>query len=239
MKQTQMVRRVVAVLILLGAAITWLIINPDNYEKTQEPIQSEVVDENAPLAVDVLARLEVKGRAPKTGYRRDEFYTNWPDINGCDARNVVLARDLVDTVIEEDGNRRCIVLSGILNDPYTGDTISFVRGPGTSSLVHIDHVVALSDAWQKGAQYLDKSARRALASDPLNLLAVEGKINMAKGDSDAASWLPPNKAFRCQFVARQISVKYKYDLWVTAAERDAIVRVLEKCPDERAMGVAF
>ena len=231
----QDVRRIVAVLVVLAAAGWWVLASKDNWET--EPIAERSaaaaeVDSSAPLAVDVLAQLAVKGRAPKTGYAREEFYTNWPNIDGCDARNVVLARDLTETKLD-----KCLVLSGVLNDPYTGEVINFVRGPGTSSKVQIDHVVALSDAWQKGAQNLDKAERKSLAGDPLNLLAVDGPTNQAKGDSDAASWLPPNKAFRCQYVARQISVKYKYSLWVTSAERDIMVQVLDKCPEERAVGV--
>jgi len=182
------------------------------------------------LAIVVLEQLEVKGRAPKTGYTREEFYKSWGKIGSCDARNVILKRDMWE--VELDG---CNVLSGKLNDPYTGKLIEFVRGPGTSSAVQIDHVVAISDAWQKGAQNLSKDDRYKLSQDPLNLLAVDGPVNQAKGDSDAASWLPPNTTFRCEYVARQIAVKQKYVLWVTSAEKDAMKKVLAKCPEERLL----
>ena len=138
---------------------------------------------------------------------------------------VILARDLSDEKVGEG----CKVLSGVLQDPYTGQTIHFQRGEKTSSKVQIDHVVALSDAWQKGAQNLSAIDREKLANDPLNLLASEGQANQNKGDSDASAWLPPNKDFRCQYVARQIAVKKKYHLWVTDAEKQASVHVLEKC----------
>jgi len=131
-----------------------------------------------------------------------------------------------------DGTRDCVVLTGTLADPYTATKISFVRGQDTSNAVQIDHVVALSDAWQKGAQKLDADTRRAFANDPLNLLAVDGPANQAKGDGDAATWLPSNKSYRCQYVARQVAVKAKYSLWVTQAEHDAIARVLKSCPDQ-------
>lgn len=127
----------------------------------------------------------------------------------------------------------CIVESGVLHDPYTNSIINFLRGVGTSNAVQIDHVVALSDAWQKGAQKLSSSARYALYNDPLNLLAVDGPTNGQKSDSDAASWLPPNKSYRCSYVARQVAVKQKYSLWVTAAEKEAIKRVLAKCPKQK------
>ena len=188
---------------------------------------------SARLATEVLAELPVKGRSPKTGYDREgQFGTPWIDVdrNGCDTRNDVLRRDLTDAVLAGP----CKVMSGTLVDPYTAQTIGFVRGNTTSTLVQIDHVVSLSDAWQKGAQALSPAQRVTFANDPLNLLAVDGQANQRKGDSDAATWLPQNRAFRCEYVARQISVKATYALWVTAAERDAMGRVLEACPGQRA-----
>ena len=129
-------------------------------------------------------------------------------------------------------NDKCQVTRGVLNDPYTGKVITFVRGGSTSANVQIDHVVALGDAWQKGAQQLSSKEREQLANDPLELLAVDGPANQQKSDGDAATWLPSNKPFRCQYVARQIAVKQKYKLWVTSAEKDAMNRVLAACPDQ-------
>ena len=130
-----------------------------------------------------LAALEVKGRAPKTGYDRDLFGQRWSDDvpvalghNGCDTRNDILRRDLVGVAVKPNTND-CVALSGTLHDPFTGAVIPFQRGSGTSSAVQIDHMVALSDAWQKGGQQLDEEARRAFANDPLNLLAVDGPSN--------------------------------------------------------------
>jgi hypothetical protein len=182
-------------------------------------------------ALQLLATLPVKGRAPKTGYSRLQFGPAWADVdhNGCDTRNDVLRRDLKSLALKP-GTRNCVVLSGVLNDPYTAVTIHFLRGQTTSTAVQIDHVVALSDAWQKGAQQLSPARRLSLANDPLNLLAVDGPSNQSKSDGDAATWLPPNKAYRCNYVARQISVKSSYGLWVTQAEHDAMARVLSDCP---------
>ena len=182
-------------------------------------------------ASEALDQLEVKGRAPKTGYKRAQFGDGWEKLVGCDTRNYILKRDLTDIVTRSATD--CTVVSGVLNDPYTGKVINFVRGADTSDDVQIDHVVALSDAWQKGAQGLSMDERVLLANDGLNLLAVDGKTNQAKSDSDSASWLPPNKPHRCQYVARQIAVKQKYKLWVTASEKDAINRVLSDCPDQK------
>jgi hypothetical protein len=189
---------------------------------------------SAPIIVDrtrattALAKLAVKGRAPKTGYARELFSDGWGDIGSCDLRNFILARDLV-SVTWRPGEA-CMVETGILKDPYTTKVINFKRGVGTSIKVQIDHVVAVSDAWQKGAQQWSYSKRNSFYNDPLNLLAVDGPTNSAKGDGDAATWLPPNKAFRCAYVARQIAVKTKYQVWVTSAEKSAMSTVLASCP---------
>lgn len=179
-------------------------------------------------ALDALKSLSIKGRAPKTDYSRDKFGGDWGQANGCSMRNIILNRDLSDVVVDE----KCNVLSGVLNDPYSGKVINFKRGADTSGDVQIDHVVALSDAWQKGAQSLTQEKRVELANDPLELLAVDGDANQKKGGGDAATWLPSNKVFRCEYVARQIAVKQKYNLWVTQAEYDSIFGILQKCPDE-------
>jgi hypothetical protein len=184
-------------------------------------------------ALSTLATLPVKGRAPKTGYARAQFGDAWTDTdrNGCDQRNDVLARDLTDRTTKP-GTRDCVVLTGTLTDPYGGATIAFQRGPKTSEAVQIDHVVALSDAWQTGAQQIGVAQRIDFANDLLNLMAVDGKVNSSKSDGDAATWLPPQKAFRCTYVARQVAVKARYHLWVTPAEHDAIARILATCPQE-------
>jgi hypothetical protein len=184
-------------------------------------------------ALAAAQELTVKGRAPKTGYDRANFGAAWADVdhNGCDQRNDVLRRDMVD-VTAKAGTQDCVILTGTFHDPYSGETIAFERGQDTSAMVQIDHVVALSDAWQKGAQQWDDATRRSFANDPLNLMASKGSVNQSKGDGDTATWLPPNRAFRCAYVARQVAVKQRYGLWVTPAEQDAMVAVLSGCPDE-------
>jgi len=186
-------------------------------------------------AVAVLETLAVKGRAPKTGYERSQFGPAWSDVdrNGCDTRNDVLYRDLT-SIVYKAGTNNCVVFSGILVDPYSGEKISFVRGVGTSMEVQIDHVVALSNAWQTGALKLSYDKRLAFANDPMNLLAVKGSLNSQKGDGDAATWLPPRKDIRCAYVAQQIVVKAKYGLWVTPPEKAAMVSILGKCPGFKA-----
>ncbi|MDR7329173.1 HNH endonuclease family protein [Corynebacterium guangdongense] len=191
--------------------------------------------EQAPAAAarQQLAELPIKGRAPLTGYDRDAFGPAWTDDvavtgghNGCDTRNDILRRDLVDTVIRE-GTHGCLVESGVLHDPFSAQTIDFNRGDGQ---VDIDHVVALANAWVTGAQFWDDATRRDFANDPVNLLAVDSGLNRQKGAGDAATWLPPNTSFRCDYVSTQIRVKHTYGLWVTQAEADAMSRELDRCP---------
>jgi len=181
-------------------------------------------------ALTALNKLEVKGRAAKTGYTRSQF-PHWsdPDRNGCDARNDTLKRDLKDITYKE-GTRDCKVIAGQLLDPFSGKVIIFSP---TKVVIDIDHVVALSNAWQTGAAYFDKSVRMQIANDPLNLLAVDSKLNRQKGDGDAATWLPPNKSFRCEYVARQVAVKAKFKLWVTEPEKVAITKILSNCVDQK------
>ncbi len=194
-------------------------------DRPAEP-SATVPSDNSQLAVTVLATLEVKGRAAKTGYARSEFGDGWSTVNGCTARNIILNRDMQEVVLQDE----CTVVSGVLQDPYTATEIMFTKDK--SAAVQIDHVIALSDAWQKGAQQLTKAQRIQLANDPLELLAVDGPANQQKSDADAATWLPKNKNFRCTYVARQIAVKAKYSLWVTPAEHEAMAKVLSQCPLE-------
>lgn len=226
MKSRYRTRRIVMTCVALIATIVFVLSQPDLWQRQVERSQPAPV--TGPAA-DTLELLAVKGRAPKTGYERTLFGDGWSLVQGCDMRNIILNRDMTNVVV----NETCKVLSGTLDDPYTGRIIEFRRGSDTSDDVQIDHVVALSDAWQKGAQQFMPSRREVFANDPLNLLAVDGEANQQKGDGDAATWLPPNKPFRCQYVARQVAVKYKYSLWVTEAEKSAIRNTLSVCPGEK------
>lgn len=221
-------RRIVASLLsIIAMAVFLFIVGVASPEPAAVSTNAtEVKGDGSALAA--LETLPVKGRAPKTDYSREQFGNGWALTDGCDTRNIILNRDLADVVVDDE----CNVTRGVLNDPYTGKVVQFSRGAGTSDDVQVDHVVALSDAWQKGAQVLTPEQRVALANDPLELLAVDGPTNQAKSDADAATWLPPHKPFRCQYVARQIAVKQKYSLWVTDAEARAMRDVLRTCPQQ-------
>ena len=198
----------------------------------------KAVDPATALAPDLatakseLASLQVKDRASKTGYSREQFGPAWDDVDGnkCNTRDDILRRDLTNVRFKVK-THACTVITGTLADPYTGKTIEFKRGKKTSSAVQIDHVVALSNAWQTGAQDLTAEQRRQLANDPENLLAADGPANQQKSDADASEWLPSNASYRCTYVARQVQVKAKYKLWVTADEKKVMERTLNSCKD--------
>lgn len=220
-------------LILLGGAMPTLIEESPPLDITFPWQQTSTSNEPAVAgsAMEVLNALESKGRAPKTGYARSEFGSGWATVNGCSTRDIIMYRDLISVTLSDE----CTVASGLLNDTYTGQPIEYTKA--NPSAIQIDHVVALSNAWQTGAQQLTAEARQQLANDPLELLAVSGRQNQIKSDADAATWLPPNKAFRCEYIARQIAVKQKYSLWVTPPEKEAMLRVLQACPSQAMPGV--
>ena len=234
-------RRLSLIGMALIGLVVWLVVNPESYDSVflapdntgaEAGVTEDEVGESERLATDILEELEVKGRAPKTGYSRAQFYDDWPIVDGCSLRQRILKREFGESAVL-DG---CNVVAGEFDEPYTGEHRVFTKKEEVSK-IQIDHVVALSDAWQKGAQKLSYEERNALATDPLNLLAVDGEANKKKSDGDAATWLPSNKKFRCQYVARQVSVKYKYGLYVTSAEKDAILRILGNCPNQRSIGI--
>ena len=240
--QIARIRRTVAVLVAAVAFCLFLYFNPASWqnllEMTVDPetvsLKETQTEATSLLAKDVLENLAVKDKDNSEKYYRKLFYSDWSIVSdGCNIREAILKRDLHDVVLNG-----CKVQSGVLDDPYTGQVITFTRGQETSSAVQIDHVVALSNAWVTGALHLDEQTRYNISQDPLNLIAVEGQANQEKLDQDASTWLPSNLGFQCQYVARQISVKYKYHLWVTPAEKAAMMEVLAKCPDEPTVGLS-
>jgi len=213
--------------VLSGPSPTWRADEPSSTVTAAAP--SARFDD----ARRALKALPVRGWDRTADFRRSQFGEAWSDDvnvefghNGCNTRDDILRRDLKDLVVRPF---TCYAQSGTLVDPYTGTAIAFVRGPQTSNSIEIDHVVALADAWYKGARSWDPQHRLDFANDPRNLLAVSPKANFDKAFRDAASWLPPNAAFRCDFAARQVEVKTAYSLWVSAKEKKAMTDVLSRC----------
>jgi len=207
----------------------------DTGDATGQPAPAlSAVDIDAARAA--LSSLPTRGFSPNVPkYDRNEFGKPWSDDvsvdsghNGCDTRNDILARDLTDVEFKP-AKRNCVVTKGKLNDPYTNTTIDFKRGRKTSDLVPIDHVVALGDAWYSGAYQWDADRRRNFANDPINLQATNRESNTQKSAKNAAEWLPPNTAYQCEYVGRQITIKSTYGLSVTPAEKTAMEKVLNTC----------
>jgi hypothetical protein len=199
--------------------------NPDGTKPGLAPLTSEA-DRTA--ARQLIETVRTKGRGPRTGYDRDEFGYAWMDTadgvplarNGCDTRNDLLQRDGQSLRFRSGSD--CVVVAMTLNDPYTGTTIAWRKQKATE--VQIDHVVPLSYSWQMGASRWSEDKREQLANDPLNLIPAEGRANSAKGDSGPASWLPPNKRIRCAYAVRFTQVAVKYELPVTAPDRQMMLR---------------
>lgn len=182
--------------------------------------------------VRALSTLRVKGRAAKTGYDRDRFGQAWADVdrNGCDTRNDILDRDLVDKTYVSI--KRCpnAVATGTLHDPYTNATVPFLRGAQVGAAVQIDHIVPLALAWDLGARTWTDDMRLRFANDPANLLAVDGPANQNKGDAEPAIWMPPNGAFHCQYAIQFIAVLRGYALPIDALSAPVLRDAAATCP---------
>lgn len=230
-RRSVVVPALIALVALVVAVVAWW-----HWQDRPRPTAPEATSVATPgydRARALLADLPVKGWDRQTDFARYRFGEPWSDDvdvefghNGCNTRDDILRRDLTQLVVRAG---TCYAQSGVLVDPYTGASVAFVRGPDTSDAVQIDHLVSLSDAWYKGARAWDDQRRRDFANDPRNLLAVAAKVNFDKAFRDAAAWLPPKAAFRCEFVARQVEVKTAYALWVSAKEKSAMAEVLDGC----------
>lgn len=199
----------------------------DNPKGTERGLAAIRSDKDRSAAVKLIEKVPTKGRGAKTGYDRDEFGYAWADSaddipfahNGCDTRNDVLARDGEE--LKYRSGSKCVLSSMTLRDPYTGRTIQWTKQRAAE--IQIDHVMPLSYDWQMGASRWTKAERMRIANDPLNLISVDGPTNSSKGDSGPATWLPPVKGIRCSYAVRFAQVALKYELPVTAPDKDAML----------------
>ena len=200
-----------------------------------------VAEANTPTVapgVDVLAGvIEIPVRVPGYDYRRDAFGESWDDDNGapggrngCDTRNDILDRDLVEKSYVSIKRCPTAVATGTLIDPYTNATIAFVRGNQIGASVQIDHIVPLALAWDLGARSWTDELRLRFANDPANLLAVDGPTNQHKGDNEPAVWMPPNRAFWCQYAVQFAAVLRGYGLPVDAPSARVLREAAGTCP---------
>lgn len=187
---------------------------------------------------DVLAGISLApNRIRGHDYHRTAFGDSWDDDNdapgghnGCDTRNDILNRDLVD--VTHTAIKRCptAVATGTLRDPYTNATVVFVRGDQVGASVQIDHIVPLAYAWDMGARDWTAETRKRFANDPANLIAVAGQANQDKGDQQPADWMPPNQAFWCQYAMQFIEVLRGYRLPVDAPSAQRLRHAAAGCP---------
>ena len=188
--------------------------------------------------VDVLDGIaEIPDRVRGYDYRRDAFGEAWTDDttapggnNGCDTRNDILDRDLIDKTYVAISRCPDAVATGVLRDPYTNATVAFTRGEQTGAEVQIDHLVPLALAWDLGARHWSDEMRVRFANDPANLIAVAGEANQDKGDKQPALWMPPNQAFHCQYAMQFIAVLRGYRLPVDAASAEVLEDAAQTCP---------
>lgn len=138
--------------------------------------------------------------------------------NGCDTRNDLLARSMTQLVYR-DNTHECVVIAGVLDDPYTGQRIEFRKEAAHE--VGIDHLIPRARAWDLGAWKWTPEQRATFANDPANLIAVSGRANSSKSDRGPGEWLPINANYRCTYIARYLAVSISYDLPITQADHSA------------------
>ncbi len=198
------------------------------------------VDNTTQAQADLQHLKVIAKRSTVPGYERScspgkacSFGPAWTDDqdaaggrNGCDTRNDLLRSQLQDVQLRSGS--KCVVMAGQLNDPYTGQRVSFSKTQ--ASKVQIDHVVPLALAWDLGASAWSQAQRVHYANDEeLVLLAVDQRSNEQKGDSGPAEWMPANSTYRCAYDERFVTILARYQLSITAADKAAIARQLHSC----------
>jgi hypothetical protein len=188
--------------------------------------------------IDVLSGVVVLPNRIRSGdYRRAAFGESWTDDNsapgghnGCDTRNDILDRDLIEKTYVAISRCPTAVATGVLRDPYTSGTIAFMRGSQTGAAVQIEHIVPLAYAWDQGARNWTDEMRVRFANDPANLLAVDGPTNQDKGDDEPALWMPPNAAFHCQYAVQFAEVMRGYALAIDEPSASVLRAAAATCP---------
>jgi hypothetical protein len=221
---------------LTGCTVEWQIEDPAQPTLTsvgQGDVPAGTLDPMSATAA--LASLRVAEKTALDGYERGcgegeacVFGPAWADVdrNGCDQRNDVLHRDLTQVQVRE-GTQGCVVIAGVLDDPYTGQSVPFEKTDAAE--VPIDHVVPLAAAWTQGAAAWSDDERRVFANDLANLMATTRSQNSAKGDSTADEWVPPDPSYGCSYATVVVTVKSTYDLAVAPAEFEALQSLLATC----------
>ena len=182
---------------------------------------TQASDDRRPL-LDGLIRIAAETNDP---YDRDYFgYPTDLDSDGCDTRDEVLIAD--SQVPVTTGTSLCDVTAGQWYSPYDGVLTD------NPSDIQIDHVVALSEAWDSGANQWDQAIAiefgNAVGSDD-NLQVASRASNLGKSDYDPAEWLPDNTDAICWYVTTWSQIKLDWDLAMDATEYTTVTSILANC----------
>lgn len=179
-------------------------------------------------AKDRLAGLGTGYGGEGGAYHRESFGRGWADLDGdgCLTRNEVLQRDLTGTSLHGNG---CVVASGTLLDPYTGETVRFTHGSESSQAVQIDHIVPLAYAWRQGAWRWSAEQRVRFSNDQRNLVAVDGQQNDDKGSDGPGRWMPPNAGVHCGYAVTFVMILNEYGLDAFPADERELSATLARC----------
>lgn len=162
---------------------------------------------------------------PSHTYDRKQF-GNWIDADGdCqDTRQEVLIEESLIPVTFQTA-RQCRVIAGEWHDPYTGRVFT------NPSLLDVDHVVPLKEAFVSGAHQWSRQKQIQFANDLDNqdhLIAVYRSANRSKGARDPARWLPPNQAYHREYVTIWLEIKKAWGLSLDPLESSVIQRILQE-----------
>jgi len=173
-------------------------------------------------AYDVALTIPVVAEV-KTGYKR-EYFKHWvdEDSDGCNTREEVLIRD--STTKPQVDRYGCKVIAGNWYSPYDARKLT------EPSDIDIDHMVALKEAWDSGANVWSASTRQRFANDltdSRSLIAVTDSVNRSKGDRDPSNWLPPNRGYWCEYLSRWVAVKARWGLSMDQSEAGRVRKLLQ------------
>ncbi len=208
-------RNATLVLGAIGIAVSVVAAQSNATRSTQVPRASATSAYDLSMSIPVRAEVKV-------GYQR-ELFKHWvdDDSDGCDTRDEVLIRDSSSTA--QVDRYRCKVIEGDWYSPYDGVTHT------DPSDLDIDHVVALKEAWDSGANVWSSATRQRFAndmSDRRTLIAVTDSVNRSKSDRDPSNWLPPNRSYICEYLGNWVAVKARWGLSMDQSEAGRVRKIL-------------
>ncbi len=190
------------------------------YFELAHPDLTRSKDENVSLLQ--FKQVNQKFPRPQERYDRDKHYGGWINITkdkSClNTREVVLKRSSDPKEIETTKNG-CRILRGEWLDPYTEQQFTNPRD------IQIDHMVPLKNSYVSGAHLWSSEKRCAYANylgNSIHLLAVSGEENQEKLDHSPEQYMPPNKAYHCEYLKNWLQIKMIWQLALSDDEVSAI-----------------